>query len=88
MLTMDISGESFNFSNEIQLNVLDLVRKISVLMGEDIEPVILNEASHEIKRQYLSAEKARRVLDWAPSYSIDEGLNETIAWYKDCLGDG
>ena len=45
------------------------------------EPVILNEATHEIPRQTLSCEKARRVLDWSSAYSLTDGLRETITWY-------
>ena len=76
-------GEAFNFSNELQLTVLDLTRKILQLMRrEDLEPVIMNEATGEIKRQYLSAEKARRVLQWSPNYTLEQSLAETIDWYK------
>ena len=80
----NIHGEPFNFSNEIQLTVIELVEKILGIMGRrDIEPVILNEAAGEIKHQYLSAEKAKRVLGWHPKYTIDEGLKETVEWYRE-----
>ena len=46
-----------------------------------LEPVILNQAHNEIKHQYLSAEKARKLLAWKPHYTLDEGLQETIEWY-------
>ncbi len=79
-----ILGEAFNFSNEIQLTVLELTRKILALSGrEDLEPDIQNTASKEIRHQYLSAEKARNILDWHPIYTIYQGLQETIAWYRD-----
>ena len=47
--------------------------------------VVLNEATHEIPRQYLDCAKARRVLDWRPAHSLEDGLCETIAWYRDYL---
>lgn len=78
-----LHGEAFNFSNEIQVTVLELTRKISSLMGrEDLEPIIQDQASHEIRHQYLSAEKAKKMLGWNPLYTLDEGLQETIEWYK------
>jgi len=81
-----IYGEAFNFSNELQITVLELTYKILKLMKrEDLQPVILNEASNEIKHQYLSAKKARKVLGWKPYYSLDEGLKETIEWYKEVV---
>jgi len=82
----EIWGEAFNFSNELQIPVLEIVRKILELMDKShLEPIILNQAKNEIKHQYLSAEKARRLLDWKPEYSLDESLKETIQWYSDFL---
>ncbi|MEC1412050.1 GDP-mannose 4,6-dehydratase [Bacillus safensis] len=78
-----LAGEAFNFSNEIQLTVLELVDKILKAMGSELKPRILNQGTHEIKHQYLSAEKARKLLDWKPDYSIDKGLEKTIEWYRE-----
>ena len=78
-----IVGQAFNFSNEIQVNVLDLTRKVLQLMGrEDLDPNILGEAKNEIPHQYLSAEKARSLLGWKPEFSLDAGLDRTIGWYR------
>jgi CDP-glucose 4,6-dehydratase len=81
----DLRGHAFNFSNEIQLTVLDLVHRILTLMGSPLQPEIRNKASNEIRRQYLSAAKARRVLDWRPLFTLEQGLQRTIDWYKDFL---
>ncbi|GFP29960.1 GDP-mannose 4,6-dehydratase [Candidatus Hakubella thermalkaliphila] len=78
----ELRGEAFNFSNELPITVLDLVRKILKLMNSDLEPDIRNEAIHEIKYQYLSARKAREVLSWKPMFSLDDGLVRTIQWYQ------
>jgi CDP-glucose 4,6-dehydratase len=78
------AGEAFNFGNETPILVLDLVRQILCLMGANsLEPVILNQASNEIPRQYLDCSKARRLLDWKPAFSLDEALRETIGWYSE-----
>jgi CDP-glucose 4,6-dehydratase len=77
-----LAGEAFNFSNEVQVTVIDLVRLILRLMESNLEPEIRNEASNEIIHQYLSAEKARRVLNWHPMFSLDQGLTSTIDWYR------
>jgi CDP-glucose 4,6-dehydratase len=82
----ELRGQAFNFSNEEQITVIDLVRRILELMGSDLEPEIRNEATNEIRRQYLSAAKARRELDWRPLYSLDEGMRRTIEWYEEFLG--
>jgi CDP-glucose 4,6-dehydratase len=79
----ELKGEAFNFSNELQVSVLDLVEKILKLMKSDLQPVILNEASNEIRHQYLSAAKARKKLNWKPLFTLDEGLDKTIEWYQE-----
>ena len=84
----ELAGEAFNFSNELQVSVLDLVRRILSHMGSSLEPDVRNDASHEIKHQYLSAAKARRMLDWSPSFELDAGLERTVAWYRDFLAHG
>ncbi len=79
----DVCGEAFNFSNEIQINVLDITLKILSLMGrEDLKPTILDQAGNEIQHQYLSAEKARTTLGWKPEFTLDDGLKRTIGWYQ------
>ncbi len=82
----ELRGEAFNFSNELQITVLELVQRILALMGSDLEPEVRNEASHEIRHQYLSAAKARAVLGWQPLFTLEEGLQRTIAWYREFLG--
>lgn len=79
----NLAGEAFNFSNEIQLTVLELVEKILEKMNSNLKPKVLNQGSNEIKHQYLSAEKARKLLNWTPAYTIDEGLEKTIEWYTE-----
>lgn len=75
---------AFNFSNESQVSVIEVVDKVLDLMGrDDLDPIILNEASNEIKHQYLSAEKARNYLNWQPTYDLNKGLKETISWYEE-----
>jgi CDP-glucose 4,6-dehydratase len=79
-------GQAFNFSNELQISVLDLVAVLRRLMDRPrLEPVVLGEARAEIPHQYLSAEKARRLLGWRPAYDLERGLRETIDWYRHFL---
>ena len=80
-----LAGHAFNFSNEIQVPVRELVERILRAMGSELEPEIRDEAKHEIRHQYLSAAKARRVLGWEPLFTLDEGLARTIRWYGDFL---
>ena len=81
----ELRGAAFNFSNELQVTVLDLVHRILGVMGSDLTPDIRNEASNEIRNQYLSAARARKELQWRPLFTLEEGLDRTIAWYREFL---
>jgi CDP-glucose 4,6-dehydratase len=83
----DLRGQAFNFSNEAQITVRELVDKILELMNSHLEPDVRNEARNEIRHQYLSARKARELLAWQPFFTLDKGLGRTISWYKDFFGN-
>jgi CDP-glucose 4,6-dehydratase len=79
----DLQGQAFNFSNETQISVREIVAKILKLMKSNLVPEILNETSNEIRHQYLSAKKARGLLNWRPLFTLDEALALTIDWYEE-----
>lgn len=80
-------GEAFNFGTEQPMSVLELVALITRTMQRpDLEPVILNEANHEIPRQFLDCSKARAWLGWKPHRTLEQGLGETVEWYRRTLG--
>lgn len=84
-----LAGEAFNFGLGLRMTVLELVAKVLEMMGRgDLEPVIQNRASFEIREQYLSCEKAQTLLGWSCQYSLTEGLAETIDWYSNYFAKG
>ena len=51
----------------------------------EVTPVVENKAVNEIQDQYLSSTLARERLDWSPDHSLEDGLRETIDWYRTYL---
>jgi CDP-glucose 4,6-dehydratase len=83
----ELRGQSFNFSPESQVTVLEIVNLIRRLAHcEHIQPTVLNSATGEIRNQYLSSAKAERLLHWKPAYDLETGLAETLRWYQDFFG--
>jgi CDP-glucose 4,6-dehydratase len=80
-------GRAFNFSNEIQVNVRQLVDRVLLLMKSTLVPDVRNEVSNEIVHQYLSAAAARRDLGWSAQFTLDDGLTRTIEWYRQFLAN-
>ena len=64
-----------------------MTRTILSLMDSELEPEIRDEVQNEIQHQHLSAAKAREMLEWTPTFSLEEGLTRTIEWYRRLLGD-
>lgn len=82
-------GEAFNIGTGKPVTVLELTTLILKLCGRsDIEPIIEGHGKplKEIQRQYVSVEKAERLLGWHPRHELEEGLLKTIDWYRSFFG--
>jgi len=84
----EVRGEAFNFSAGQPLSVLQVVEAIGRTLGVRPDPDIRGEAVAEISRQYLSSERAQRVLGWEARYALAGGLSETVDWYRGHLAGG
>lgn len=83
-----VRGEPFNIGIGHPISALEVVETIiAVSHYPELRPIILNEAKNEIKDEYLSSEKALRLLGWEPQYSLERGLKETLDWYRQYLAD-
>ncbi len=78
-----VRGEAFNFGPGRGLSVFDIIERIEISMAQEVEKHILDVVESEIFEQYLDPSNAEKVLDWQPKYSLDEGLRETISWYRE-----
>ncbi len=82
-----VRGEAFNFGPHQPATVLEIVDRLRRLIGrEDLEPDIRNTAKAEIHDQYLDSTKAQKRLGWAPKRTLEDGLKETLTWYRAYLG--
>jgi CDP-glucose 4,6-dehydratase len=82
------AGQAYNFSTETPLSVLQLVKSLGEAVGRpDLAPDVRASATNEIDHQFLSAEKARRVLGWSPRYEAQEALEHAVSWYRTFLDE-
>lgn len=77
----------FNFGSGEPIKVSNVIKKIMALSDDKVvhtvTQVIPKNREKEIKKQYISIEKAAKELLWQPETNLDEGLEKTIAWYRD-----
>jgi CDP-glucose 4,6-dehydratase len=79
-------GEAYNFSTGYNFTVLELIEKISKVVGKECKYEIKNEQKNEIPSQSLNFEKATTQLGWKSGHTFEEGIAETYEWYKKNLG--
>ncbi|MEA2786820.1 MAG: CDP-glucose 4,6-dehydratase [Candidatus Eremiobacteraeota bacterium] len=77
-----VAGEAFNFGTQSGSTAMNIVETIARVMHVEANPVVLDAAPMEIREQTLDAGKARARLDWRPRWSLEDGLHETVAWYR------
>jgi len=82
-------GEVINIGSNFEISVEELARRISQLMNIEIEIAsemerVRSKAS-EVERLWADTTKAREILQWIPTYSLEAGLKETIAWLEEHL---
>ena len=81
----NLSGEAFNFSLEIQMQVIEIVKLILDLCKKKLPIKILGDATNEISDMSLNCSKSKKILNWKPMYSFEKGLEETIDFYRHYL---
>ena len=77
-------NEDFNIGDDSPITVAALAEKIWELSGRR-EPFKLAHAEplrHDVPRRIPDVSKAKRVLGWRAKMSLDEGLSQSIEWYR------
>ncbi len=85
-LLLSDEAEPVNIGNPIEMTILSFAKKIIELTGSHSEIVFIKPTDMRIKDdpkvRQPDISKARRLLNWEPKVSLDEGLKETIAYFK------
>jgi len=79
-------GQELNIATQQEISIGDLASLIIRLTGGDVEIVSdserLRPEKSEVYRLLGSNEKISRLTNWRPSFSLEEGLKETIQWFS------
>lgn len=79
------NGEIFHFSTSENISIRDLVRKIAAYMSVSFEDnvEIVADRPGKDKAYLLDSSKARTVLGWQDTISLEQGIEDTIGWVRD-----
>ncbi len=80
----NIGGEIFNIGYGKQHSVGEVVNEIIKLTGGKVNPEwgSIPKRTNEATVWQADISKARNILKWGPRYNLEEGLNETVKWFK------
>ena len=75
-----------NIGNPVEMSILDFAKTIIELTGSRSEIIFIEPTDMRIqddpKVRQPDISKARRILNWEPKVPLEEGLKETIAYFK------
>lgn len=81
-------GESFNIGSTIETSISDVAKKILKLANKNkmglkyIDTEDLYYSYEDLDRRVPDATKAKRILNWEATTSLEQGLSKTYHWYK------
>ena len=78
-----VSGEVFNVACGRNSTLLDVIDRLNRLLGKKIAPKFAPARVGDVRHSKADIGKARRLLGYAVSVSLAEGLERTIAWLRD-----
>jgi len=79
---MGAAGKAFNVACGGRYTLLDLLAKLTEILGSEIEPVHEAPRAGDVKDSQASIEAAERALGYRVKVGFDEGLRRTAAWYQ------
>ncbi len=79
-------GEEINIATQAEIQIGDLAQKLIKIVNKEAKIIRddtrLRPEKSEIKRLLGSNEKIMKLTNWKPKYSLDQGLKETVEWFK------
>ncbi len=80
---LDLTGMNiFNVGTEKGTKIIDIIDTISKIVGYKVEIEDLGERAGDVEANYTSSDKLQQATGWQTKVSLEEGLRQTITWFK------
>lgn len=80
-------NDIYNISTGKRHSVNELLKIINKLIESNVSPIKIGAVEGDILHSYLDNSKAKEILGWQPKYTLEEGLHETIKYYRNLFCD-
>ncbi|MDP8003268.1 MAG: NAD-dependent epimerase/dehydratase family protein [Caldisphaera sp.] len=71
----------FNIGSGKETKIIDLLKLIEEITNKRVEPIYDEPRKNDIRRSVADIRKAKEFLSWEPSFSLYDGLKNTINYY-------
>ena len=78
----DVGGEIFQIATGVETSITELVELMQKTVGSGVEVTHGPTRQGDIRSNYSVISKAERVLGWRPEVSLEEGLRQTLDWFR------
>ncbi len=75
-------NDTFNVGTGKLTSVNELAKRMASLSGYTLKPNYMPARAGELLKSFLNARKAGRVLGWKQKVKLDQGLEETISFFR------
>lgn len=72
----------FNVGTGVATSTVSVLELLQEIAGTSIEPLHADLKPGELDESALDASRIERELGWRPSIALEEGLRDTVAWYR------
>lgn len=76
------SGEVINVAAGGRISLLDLIRTIQTILGTNVPPTFGPTREGDVKDSQADIQKARKLLDFSPVVAFEDGLRQTVDWFR------
>ena len=79
-----MAGEVVNVATGVDISVLEIARLVLDAVGNpEATTVHVDERPGQVDRHIGSTDKLERLTGWRASIDFEDGLDRTVAWYRD-----
>jgi nucleoside-diphosphate-sugar epimerase len=80
--TPGVGGEVFNVATSTRVSLNELLDVLKKIIGSDVQPIYREARAGDVRHSQADISKAQQMLGYQPTVGLEEGLRETVAWYK------
>ena len=75
-------GETINVGSGQYISINDLLSQLAAITGRDANPVYQDPINGDVSHTWANVDKARRLLGWQPTVTLEDGLHRFVDWYQ------